>query len=280
MCRPVPYIHYISFLAHLAGPRYTIFPFLRYHITISQPVPHVLGLSIFSNSPVGTVSTALPFVGLDQICTSCIFFAHLAGLRCTILAFFGLYHIYITSIFCHPWPVPHLPYYQCLACTIFASIRYFFNAWPVRYMQHSHFPHLPYYQCPACTIFASIRYFFNAWPVLYMQHSHLLAHTIFTLLQIFVTPGRSHIYPITNAWPVPYLLQSGIFFMPGQYCICSTPICRPVPYLHHFNFLSLPASPTCMVFPMPGVTHQTCLVLWTWRKLADETNAKNAPKIC
>ena len=29
-----------------------------------------------------------------------------------------------------------------------------------------------------------------------------------------------------------------------------------------------------------GVTHQTCLVLWTWRKLADETNAKNAPKIC
>jgi len=26
--------------------------------------------------------------------------------------------------------------------------------------------------------------------------------------------------------------------------------------------------------------HQTCLVLWTWRKLADETNAKNAPKIC
>jgi len=29
-----------------------------------------------------------------------------------------------------------------------------------------------------------------------------------------------------------------------------------------------------------GVTHQTCLVLWTWRKLADETNAKNIPKIC
>ena len=29
-----------------------------------------------------------------------------------------------------------------------------------------------------------------------------------------------------------------------------------------------------------GVMHQTCLVLWTWRKLADETNAKNAPKIC
>jgi len=29
-----------------------------------------------------------------------------------------------------------------------------------------------------------------------------------------------------------------------------------------------------------GVTHQTCLVLWTWRKLADETNAKNTPKIC
>jgi len=29
-----------------------------------------------------------------------------------------------------------------------------------------------------------------------------------------------------------------------------------------------------------AVTHQTCLVLWTWRKLADETNAKNAPKIC
>ena len=28
------------------------------------------------------------------------------------------------------------------------------------------------------------------------------------------------------------------------------------------------------------VMHQTCLVLWTWRKLADETNAKNAPKIC
>jgi len=28
------------------------------------------------------------------------------------------------------------------------------------------------------------------------------------------------------------------------------------------------------------VTHQTCLVLWTWRKLADETNVKNAPKIC
>jgi len=30
----------------------------------------------------------------------------------------------------------------------------------------------------------------------------------------------------------------------------------------------------------PIVTHQMCLVLWTWRKLADETNAKNAPKIC
>jgi len=29
-----------------------------------------------------------------------------------------------------------------------------------------------------------------------------------------------------------------------------------------------------------AVTHQTCLVLWTWRKLADETNAKNTPKIC
>jgi len=29
-----------------------------------------------------------------------------------------------------------------------------------------------------------------------------------------------------------------------------------------------------------GVTHQMCLVLWTWRKLADETNAKNAHKIC
>jgi len=29
-----------------------------------------------------------------------------------------------------------------------------------------------------------------------------------------------------------------------------------------------------------GVMHQTCLVLWTWRKLADETNAKNTPKIC
>jgi len=28
------------------------------------------------------------------------------------------------------------------------------------------------------------------------------------------------------------------------------------------------------------VMHQMCLVLWTWRKLADETNAKNAPKIC
>jgi len=26
--------------------------------------------------------------------------------------------------------------------------------------------------------------------------------------------------------------------------------------------------------------HQTCLVLWTWRKLANETNAKNAHKIC
>ena len=32
--------------------------------------------------------------------------------------------------------------------------------------------------------------------------------------------------------------------------------------------------------PADVVTHQTCLVLWTWRKLADETNAKNAPKIC
>jgi len=29
-----------------------------------------------------------------------------------------------------------------------------------------------------------------------------------------------------------------------------------------------------------AVMHQTCLVLWTWRKLADETNVKNAPKIC
>ena len=29
-----------------------------------------------------------------------------------------------------------------------------------------------------------------------------------------------------------------------------------------------------------SVTHQTCLVLWTWRKLANETNVKNAPKIC
>jgi len=28
-----------------------------------------------------------------------------------------------------------------------------------------------------------------------------------------------------------------------------------------------------------GVTHQTCLVLWTWRKLANKTNAKNTPKI-
>jgi len=26
--------------------------------------------------------------------------------------------------------------------------------------------------------------------------------------------------------------------------------------------------------------HQTCLVLWTWRKLADETNVNNTPKIC
>ena len=30
----------------------------------------------------------------------------------------------------------------------------------------------------------------------------------------------------------------------------------------------------------PTVTHQTCLVLWTWRKLADETNVKNTHKIC
>jgi len=29
-----------------------------------------------------------------------------------------------------------------------------------------------------------------------------------------------------------------------------------------------------------AVTHQTCLVLWTWRKLANETNVKNTPKIC
>jgi len=29
-----------------------------------------------------------------------------------------------------------------------------------------------------------------------------------------------------------------------------------------------------------SVMHQMCLVLWTWRKLADETNAKNTPKIC
>jgi len=29
-----------------------------------------------------------------------------------------------------------------------------------------------------------------------------------------------------------------------------------------------------------AVTHQTCLLLWTWRKLADETNVKNTPKIC
>jgi len=36
-----------------------------------------------------------------------------------------------------------------------------------------------------------------------------------------------------------------------------------------------PYTSTC-----PAVTHQTCLILWTWRKLADETNAKNAPKIC
>jgi len=28
------------------------------------------------------------------------------------------------------------------------------------------------------------------------------------------------------------------------------------------------------------VMHQMCLVLWTWRKLANETNAKNTPKIC
>jgi len=32
--------------------------------------------------------------------------------------------------------------------------------------------------------------------------------------------------------------------------------------------------------PCFGVMHQTCLVLWTWRKLADETNVKIAPKIC
>jgi len=31
---------------------------------------------------------------------------------------------------------------------------------------------------------------------------------------------------------------------------------------------------------LSAVTHQMCLVLWTWRKLADETNVKNAPKIC
>jgi len=241
MCWPVPYIHYISFLAHLAGPRYTIFPFLRYHIAISQPVPHVLGLSIFSNSPAGTVSTALPFVGLDQICTSCIFFAHLAGLRCTILAFFGLYHIYITSIFCHPWPVPHLPYYQCPACTIFASIRYvLMPGWycicstpicrPIPYLHYFNFchprpvPHLPYYQCLACTIFASIRYFFNAWPVLYMQHSHLSACTIFTSLPFFGIPGRSHIYPLSISQPVPFLLSWGIFPLPTRYFIYSTTI--------------------------------------------------------
>ena len=28
------------------------------------------------------------------------------------------------------------------------------------------------------------------------------------------------------------------------------------------------------------VMHQTCLILWTWRKLADEINVKNTPKIC
>jgi len=34
------------------------------------------------------------------------------------------------------------------------------------------------------------------------------------------------------------------------------------------------------MFQQSAVMHQTCLVLWTWRKLADETNAKNTPKIC
>ena len=28
------------------------------------------------------------------------------------------------------------------------------------------------------------------------------------------------------------------------------------------------------------VIHQMCLILWTWRKLANEINVKNAPKIC
>ena len=38
--------------------------------------------------------------------------------------------------------------------------------------------------------------------------------------------------------------------------------------------------PHCHRYVQRIVTHQMCLVLWTWRKLADETNAKNAPKIC
>jgi len=36
----------------------------------------------------------------------------------------------------------------------------------------------------------------------------------------------------------------------------------------------------CVMTNEHGVTHQTCLILRTWRKLADETNAKNTPKIC
>jgi len=59
--------------------------------------------------------------------------------------------------------------------------------------------------------------------------------------------------------------------------LCLSPLCIPFsmpppPYVHNRGRL---------YFMLPvDVTHQTCLVLWTWRKLADETNAKNAPKIC
>jgi len=49
--------------------------------------------------------------------------------------------------------------------------------------------------------------------------------------------------------------------------------------LHHLFYSSLPDHLKDEIARV-GVTHQTCLVLWTWRKLANETNAKNAPKIC
>jgi len=188
--------------------------------------------------------------------------SHLSA--CTIftsLQFFvtpGRFHIYhITNAL----PVPYLlqsgiflmPGWYCICSTPIY--------WPIPYLHHFNF--LSLLAGPTCMVFPMPSLYhicfhqvcFNACPVLYMHPSHVSAHTIFTSLQSFVTPGQAHIYAITNAWPVPHFLPSGIFLMPGQYCICSTPICWPVPYLHHFHFLASLAGPISTLLQFLGLYH-------------------------